>query len=135
MGKGLSGKKTKAITALLFHKTLNDAAASVNISDVTLWRWLQEADFKEAYSEARSQLVRQAIGHIQKASSEAVQVLREVMLGRESPSSSRVAAAKAVLDTALKAVEVESLEVRISVLETQLGKMGSVQFIHKGVTR
>jgi hypothetical protein len=117
---GLSGKKSRAIAALVAHKSLNDAAAAVNISDVTLWRWLQEAEFQTAYREARTQLVDHAIGQIQKACSEAVQTLKDVMADREAPPSSRVAAAKAVLETAIKAGEMESLEIRIMALEIRL---------------
>jgi hypothetical protein len=43
------------------------------------------------------------------------------MQDAEAPASARVSAAKAVLETAIKAVELEDLEARIVALETEKG--------------
>lgn len=120
---GITGKKAKAISALLSCKSMAAAAATLKVSEVTLWRWLQEEDFKKAYREARSQVVSQAIGQIQNACTEAVQTLSDVMADLEAPASARVSAAKTVLETAFKTVEIEDLEERISELEARLGEM------------
>jgi hypothetical protein len=56
---------------------------------------------------------------VQCATGEAVETLRSVMQDAEAPASARVSAAKAMLETAVKGIEIEDLEVRIATLEAQ----------------
>ena len=58
------------------------------------------------------------MGQIQAAMGTAVRTLVQIMQDSEVPSSSRVQSAKAVIDNAIKAVEFEEIERRLS--ETQL---------------
>ena len=51
---------------------------------------------------------------------EAVATLRGIMLDENKPPSTRVASAKTILDTALKAVEIEELEARIKTIEKKI---------------
>ena len=66
-------------------------------------------------------MVQHAIVQVQRATAEAVETLRAVMHDSESPASARVSAAKTILDTAIKAVELEDLEQRLTALEMQQG--------------
>ena len=116
-GGKLSRKQEQAIAALLSEPTIAAAAERVGVGEVTLWRWLQREDFRVDYQRARRETVAQAIAAIQQASSEAVQALREIMVDSEAPASSRVSAAKTVLEFALKGAEVEDIEKRVTVLE------------------
>lgn len=116
-GEKLSRKQEAAIAALLSESTVAQAAGKAGVGEVTLWRWLKEPGFKAAYREARQQVVDTAIGRIQEVCSEAVETLRAVMQDAQAPASSRVAAAKSILEMAMKAVETQDLEERIAVLE------------------
>ena len=116
-GGKLSRKQEQAIAALLSEPTIAAAAERVGVGEVTLWRWLQREDFRVDYQRARRETVAQAIAAIQQASSEAVQALREIMVDSEAPASSRVSAAKTVLEFALKGAELEDIEKRVAVLE------------------
>ena len=127
-GDKLSRKQEQAIVALIAQPTIPAAAAVAGVSDATLWRWLQRPDFIRAYREARRQVVEQALGEVQAATTDAVRTLREVMTDPVSPASSRVAAARAVLDTALRAVELMDLETRIADLETAAMLDGNGRF-------
>src|SRR5712691_4010425 len=118
-GKKLSRKQDAFISALLLAPRLADAAHTAGIGEVTAWRWLKDATFQQAYREARRAVVQHAIANVQKATSEAVETLRSVMQDDENPASARVSAAKAILETAVKAVELEDLEARIAALEAQ----------------
>ncbi len=118
--KAFSVKKTKALVALLSTKTLAEAAESLKIGEVTLWRWMQEGVFKKVYMEAKKQAVAQAINQLQQATGDAVETLRSVMTDEEAPCNSRVTAAKAVLEMAFKGFEIEDLEARLSNLEGKL---------------
>ena len=113
----LSRKHEQAIAALLNERTIVKAAERVGVGEVTLWRWLQQNDFKAEYRKARREVVGVAVGRLQQASCEAVQTLCDVMADSNAPASSRVSAARNVLELAMKAVELEDLEERISVLE------------------
>ena len=116
-GEKLSRKQEALISALLTTPTLADAAHTAGIGEVTAWRWLKDATFQAAYREARRQVVQQAIVQVQQATGEAVATLRQVMQAAEAPASAKVSAAKTILETAVKAVELEDLEARIVALE------------------
>jgi hypothetical protein len=93
-----------------------------SISEPTLWRWLQREDFQTAYRQARREAVSQAVAYLQRVAGEAVDTLSTVMLDAQKPTSARVSAARAVLDLAIRGVEIEDLEARIQALEQCLAE-------------
>lgn len=119
----LNRKQEAAIAALLTASTIAEAAAAVGVHEQTVWRWMQLPDFKEAYRDAKRKAVDQAISRLQQVSGEAVETLRTVMKDSDAPPSSRVSAAKAVIDVALKAVEMDEMAARIEALEEAVGGM------------
>lgn len=121
-GEKLSRKQEQAIAGLLQQPTLSKAAKVAGIGEATLWRWLQQPGFKELYQEARRQTVGHAICQLQQASSEAVSTLRVIMADVNAPASSRVAAARATLELALRGVELEDLTARVEALEKLLDR-------------
>jgi hypothetical protein len=118
-GEKLSRKQDQAITALVSCASITEAAAQCGLAEVTLRRWLKQEGFQTAYREARRAVVQHAIVQVQRATGEAVETLRSVMHDADAPASARVSAAKAILETAVKAVEVEDLEARFAALEAQ----------------
>ena len=121
-GEKLSRKQDQAIAALLAHSSIPEAARSIDIGERTLWRWLQKEDFREEYRRARAEVVRHAVVRVQAGMSQAVQTLMDVMLNDEAPASSRVSAAKSMLDLGIKAVELEDLGSRLDRLEAEIAK-------------
>ena len=119
-GEKLSRTQERAIAALLQCSTIPAAAAAAGVGEATLWRWLQLPAFQEEYRAARRQAVQQAVAAVQRITSTAVATLESIMSDAEAPPASRVTAARVVLDTALKAVELEDLEERLSQLEATL---------------
>ena len=113
----LTAKQHKAIAALLSEPTIGGAAAKVGIGERTLYAWLADPEFAQAYRGARVEAVRQAMGRLQQVASESVQVLIEVMNNPAERGATRIVAAKAVLETAFKAVELEDLEASVTALE------------------
>jgi transposase-like protein len=123
---GLTRKQDETIAVLLTVPTIAQAARQVGVGERTLFRWLrQDPAFQAAYREARRQAVQHAIARIQQATSTAVTTLEGVMRDPDKPSSSRVSAARAVLELALKAVELEDLEARVSALEQAHQRRGN----------
>jgi hypothetical protein len=119
-GEKLTRKQEVAIAALLTAPTIADAAHASSISEPTLWRWLQREDFQTAYRQARREVVSQAVAYLQQVAGEAVDTLRAVMQDAQKPASARVSAARAVLDLAIRGVELEGLEARIQTREQWL---------------
>ncbi len=122
-GEKLGRKQELAIAALLRSPTIAGAAEQAGVSEATLFRWLQRPDFEEAYRRARQAAVDQAISQLQQATGQAVSTLQDVQADAEAPASSRVTAAKTVLEMALKLRESEELEARLAALEEQLQRV------------
>lgn len=118
----LPKKQQVAIVALISHKTIEEASKAAGIGRTIIFKWLQDNDFQAAYRHARSEVVRHAIAQAQSACSEAVTVLKEIMNNNESPASTRVSAAKTLLETSMKAIETEDLIERINRLEEKIRK-------------
>jgi hypothetical protein len=116
-GEKLTRKQDQAIAALITCPSILDAARQSGIAEVTLYRWLKLAGFQAGYTAARRAVVQQAIVQVQQATGEAVETLRAIMHDPEAPASARVSAAKTILETAVKAVELEDLAIRIAALE------------------
>ena len=117
-GDKLSRKQEQGISALLLQPTLIDAATAIGVDERTLRRWLREhGPFQSAYREARRQIVQQAVVQVQHATGTAVHTLLAVMQDANAPASAKVSAAKTIIETAIKAVELEDLEARIATLE------------------
>ena len=118
-GEKLTRKQDQAIAALLTCASILDAARQSGVAEVTLYRWLKQEGFQAAYTDARRAVVQQAIVQVQQATGEAVETLRAIMQDVNAPASARVSAARTVLETAIKVVELEDVEQRLAALEAQ----------------
>jgi hypothetical protein len=119
-GSKRSLQEDAAITALLSEPTIAEVAAKTGIGERTLLRWLAEPEFKARYRAARRSVVETAISRLQQAATEAVDALtRNLACGVPAVE---VGAAKAVLDQAIKAVELIDLAERVERLEAQLAE-------------
>jgi hypothetical protein len=113
----LTPKQERALVALLDCGETKQAAATARVGEVTLWRWLQLPEFQTRYRAARRQLVETAIAQLQSDCTIAARVLREVAEDMNAPASSRVAAAKAIIEQSVQAVELVDMEERLKRLE------------------
>jgi hypothetical protein len=113
----LGRKKEAAILALLSQRNIPEAARVAEISERTLYRWLQESNFDAAYRKARRTAFSQAMARLQQMTTAAVSTLGKIMLDPNAPAPSRVRAADSVLDHAAKAQEIEDVQARIYELE------------------
>jgi len=120
-GEKLTRRKEAAIAALLQEPTVAKAAAAAGVSEATLSRWMRQAEFAQAYCQARRDTVSAAVARLQQASSTAVDALVEVIRSPDAPYSVRVSAAKTVMELAFKGAELEDLGARIGHLEEAVG--------------
>jgi hypothetical protein len=86
------------------------------MGETTLFRWLQEPAFQEAYRAARLQVLSAATMQLRQATGAAVDTLkRNLTCGN---ASAEIRAAATILEMAYKSAEVEDLAARIAELET-----------------
>lgn len=110
-------KKEKAIAALLTTDTVEQAASVAGIAESTLYRWLREPVFLEQYRKARKAAVDQAISTLQERANKAAKALIDIAEDQEMPPSTRVAAAREILQTSIKGIERDDFERRLEELE------------------
>ncbi len=114
----LTPKQERAIRALLEHKSVGEAAASIGVGERTLYRWLTDPAFKVALSAAEGDLLDAATRRLLSLQDDAISTF-EGMLSDDSEASATVKlrAAQAVLDYLLKLRELRDIEQRLTALE------------------
>jgi len=120
----LGRKKEEAIVALLSTRSVEEAARACNTPARTLYRWLNDPEFDNAYRAARRKAFGQATARLQYGASAAVTTLLKIMLDQGTPASTRVRAIECLLSHSAKAIEIDDIEVRLSELERATGEAG-----------
>ena len=115
--EGLTDRQLTFLSELLVQPTVTAAADAVGIPRRTATRWLASDDFREEYRRQRRELVDVSIARLQQASGQAVQTLVRNLAGEDLQASAHISAAKAILDYAVKAVEIADMQERIERLE------------------
>ncbi len=110
---GLTPNQERAIIALLNEQTIGRAAAAVDVSQRTLYRWLDKPVFARAYRKARREAFGQAIALTQRYAPLAVNTLAQVMMDDGAPTSSKVAAATTILRFGREGIELDDLAARV----------------------
>ena len=122
-GHGDKGRlRERAVAALLSAPSVGQAAKKVGLSKATLYRWMQEPDFRTALRSARREIVDATIGRLQAVTTEAVTALHKA-LTCHTPTV-RVSAARAILGFSFRSVELMDLEDRIAELEQRFKEDG-----------
>jgi hypothetical protein len=119
-GSKFGRKREEAIAALLTHRTVEEAAASIQLSTKTLLRWMQLAEFEAAYRQARRDAFGQCLARLQYGSTAAASTLLKIMVDVNAPPSCRLRAADSVITHTIKAIELEDIEARLAALERSL---------------
>lgn len=114
------GKITPLVVALAHGASVTSAAKSAGVSEATCYRRLQEPAFRRLVDDARSEIVKRAIAKLSAASTEAADTLRRLLYCRSD--STRLAAARTILELGAKLREHEDLTARVRALEERAGK-------------
>jgi hypothetical protein len=117
--QGKTRQRERAVAALLSQPTIQNAAEETGISSRTLKRWLNDPAFQDLYRAAKNELLAAATTRLRAAAGQAVTVLDSVANDAKATSAARVTAAKAILELALRAHELENQELRLAVFEAQ----------------
>jgi hypothetical protein len=86
----------------------------------TLLRWLQNPEFVAAYREARRVAFSQATARLQQAASAAATTFLKLMVDPSVPAAVRLRAADLVISHGAKAIEIEDIDARVSLLEAAI---------------
>ena len=112
--------KEKALTALLTSASITDAAKSCGLSEKTLRRYLEDAEFQKEFRAARRVLFEQNIVRLQSLHAGAVDTL-ERNLNCENPSV-EVRAAQIIIEGTRKDFETLDILQRLEVIEDEHSK-------------
>lgn len=115
----LSARQQKALFALLDTATIAKASERSGVPERTIYTWLREPAFDAAYRQARRDAVRAATAGLQRASAAAVAVIAHIMTSKDAPASTRLAAARTVLELAIQSVELDDVLARLEALEAR----------------
>jgi hypothetical protein len=118
----LKGKQAKGIQALLSADTIDKASELTGVTRNTLYRWLKDDFFIHELNQAKRKLVQHSILRLQRAVKDAVKTLLEVCNDKKAPASSRVSAAREIIRSTLKSIELEEIEDRLTTLEENYQK-------------
>lgn len=116
-GEKKSRKREQAIVALLAAPSVIDAARDCGVGESTLRRWLQEPAFMGCYRQARQRMLDAAINKLHCSTYQAADALLQIATNKRATSSSRVSAARAILEITIKLQDFQELERRIAELE------------------
>ena len=113
----------KALSALLCSKTLVEAAKLSGVPERSLYRYLHTPHFAEVYRAARFEQVQQAMAQLQRMATKATATLETLLSDPLAKGAVKVTAAKVILDTALRATELDSIERRDMALKSNKPKL------------
>lgn len=110
-------RQKKALTALLTHSTHKEAAQAAGISDRQLRTYLQDPDFKNEYQKRLDMILDEATAACKQAMTPAVCALVEIATDRTKADTTRVLAARAILDAGLRMHDAVIVSDRLTALE------------------
>ena len=119
-GQNLTPKQEKALASLLALGEVKAAARDARVGETTLWRWLKDETFARAYRDGRRKVLEASASRLTADSAAASRVLLRIAEDEKAPASARVAAARAIIESAVKTVETLDLEPRLKEIERRL---------------
>ena len=115
----LTGKKKKALEALLVCKTRQEAAAMAGVDRKTLWAYMRDEEFIAAYNERFTELLQEATQQARQYRSPALETLNEIRGNKDASETARISAARSLLEYGLRLGDQADLAARIADLERE----------------
>ena len=114
----LNANQKRAIAALLENPTIGEAAAACNLAERTIYRYLDEPQFRAELSRRESLSMDLATRRLLKMSEKALDALEDVLdYPLQKGATNMRLAAVAVINSLLKIRELRTIEQRLSELE------------------
>ena len=105
----------RLLVALAAGETVRDAAKAAGIGERTATRYTAEPDFRRRVVELRAAMVERALGKLADAATAAVDTLRSLL--NAEGESTRLGAARSILELGNRMRETVELEQRLAALE------------------
>lgn len=102
---------------MLICPTFEDAYKHAGIAKKTALKYRNDPVFKQAYRQAKRDAMDLVTTQLQQSAMEAVRVLKDVMIDEDTPPTTRVQSARAILDNAYKGIELEDMAERLEQVE------------------
>ena len=116
--KELTARQVAALPYLVASPTVSEAAKVAQVDRATLYRWMEDEDFREALSELRSEATDLAKAELKGLMLKSVRVLADAM---DDPSPNvRVRAAQTALSIGFRVNELEKVRERLDILDGAL---------------
>lgn len=116
----LTPKQRRAITSLLQGATQLEAAAAVGVNRSTIARWMDSAEFLAELRAGQDAMMQEAVRRVVVGVGDALDTLSVTMSDPTATAAARVAAARAMLDTATRWVPVaataDDLDIDVTIL-------------------
>ena len=122
MAEALNIRQDRFLKALLESPSIEKACRLAGINKSTGYKYLKDSHFMAEYRALRREAMQQVTARLQKASEEAVAVLKEVMLDKEAAPNARVQSAKNVLDIAYRSIELDDIQEQLDELKHTVGE-------------
>jgi hypothetical protein len=117
----LTAAQRRAIEALLSEPSIEAAAEASGVGRRTLHRWLAEdATFTAALRTSQDRAIDAAVSRLAGGAVDAADVLVSIANDKAERGATRVSAARALLDSVLRMVELRDLASRVASLETKV---------------
>ncbi len=114
----LTNRQLLAIGQIITSPTLEEARRKAKISKGTLYAWLKDEAFKSELKHHRDEVIQEALDRLKCALSKAVDGLIALMDSKQPYLKHR--ASKDIIDYALKSIELEDIEERLTKVEQTL---------------
>lgn len=112
----LTTKQRRAIGGLLTARTVQEAALVAGVGERTLYRWLEDAAFRQELRQAEGNMIHDAGRRLLSGQDQALDALED-LITRASKDADRRLAAATWLDYCLRYRELGAFEERLAALE------------------
>lgn len=112
-------RRSRALTALLAARSVDQAAQIAGVSRRTVFRWLEDKEFRDQLKAAEGQALDEAARRLLSGQALALDVLEDIISNSTKDADRRLAAV-AWMDLLLRWREATALEDRIQVLEEKV---------------
>jgi hypothetical protein len=118
----ISTKKKTSISSLISSGSISEAAQEANVSERTIYRWMEEPVFRAALSKAESNVIDSSFRQLISDLGTNLTIMRDIRNDQTISSSIRLRAAIALDNTFLRWKEIRDVEQRLTTLEVHFDK-------------
>ncbi len=119
----ITSKQRKAIEALAGGTTNEQAAIYAGVTERTIYKWHIDPAFSQALTDASGVILSDTIRALTASAVSAVETLKTIAEDKAEKGSTRVSAARAILDSTIRLKEIIEFEKRITALERAIDEV------------